>query len=67
MGVHHRIHLGPGLQDIAMKSPLARRPLGRIVRAIQSHVDDLLRLHRLVGHAGRGDQQAGAMPQADIA
>jgi hypothetical protein len=66
VGMDHRIDFGPGLEDVEVKSPLARRPLGGIVRAIQAHEHDLLGLHRLVGRAGRRDQQALAMAQADI-
>jgi hypothetical protein len=36
------------------------------VRAVQAHEHDLLGLHRLVGRAGRRDQQALAVAQADI-
>ena len=61
------VHVRPRLEDIAVKPPLARRALGGIVRAVEIHVDDLLGLHRLVGRAGRRDQQAVAVAQADIA
>ena len=66
VGMDHRVDFGPGPQDVEVKSPLARRPLGGIVRAIQAHEHDLLGLHRLVGRAGRRDQQALAVAQADI-
>src|SRR5947199_375597 len=66
MRVDHGVDLGPGPQDIEMKPPLARRALGGIVRAVEAHEHDLLGLHRLVGHAGRRDQQAAVMAQADI-
>ena len=65
--VHHGFDVRPRLQDIAMKPPFARRALGRIVRAVEAHMDDLLRPHRLVGRAGRRDQQSVAVAEADIA
>jgi len=61
MGVNHRVHIPPGLQNVAMKPPFARGAMRRIVRAVEAHVDDLLRQHRFIGRARRRDQHAIAV------
>jgi hypothetical protein len=67
MGMNHRVHVRPCLQNVEVESPLARRALRRIETAVEPHIGDLLGLHRLIGHARRRDQHPGVVAQADIA
>jgi len=55
------------LMGVVGRFPLALAAgLGGIVVAVKMHIDDLLGLHRLIGRAGRRDQHAVAMAQADV-
>ena len=66
MSVDHRVHFRARFEDIAVKAPFAGGTLVGLDRAVQSHEHDLLGLHGFIGRAGRRDQQAVLMAQADI-
>src|SRR5689334_25054173 len=50
-----------------MKPPFAGGLLGLRVRAVEPHENDLVWGHRFVGNAGRCDEKAVAVADADIA
>jgi len=66
MGVDNGIHFGARFEDIQVKAPFARWALIGVERPVPIHEHNLLGLHRLIGRAGRRNQHAIAMAQADI-